>query len=295
MTTTCTEENVDRPAAERDVEAAPVAPRALTWDKLARVAQLYLVAVILGGGYLLVAWFPQTYPRPVLFAMLVISSCLTSVWKVNLPIPLLSGSTLSMSYAANLMALLLLGPRHTVIVGVAGAWAQCTYRVRQPYPLYRTVFSIAAEAITMVATGLVYGWLGGSLGSLGSLDLAKPLVGAIATYFLVNTGLVAGAIAFSTGRRLVRVWCDDFQWSGVSFMVAGSAGAMAAVIVDRGEYWQALLMLAPVHLTYRTYQLFVDRLDDQKRHVAETRRLHKGTTEALRQARETERAPADEK
>ena len=69
------------------------------------------------------------------------------------------------------------------------------------YPLYRTVFSMAAEAITMAATGLVYVWLGGSTGRSTSSALAKPLVGAIATYFFVNTGLVAGAIAFSTRQR----------------------------------------------------------------------------------------------
>ena len=69
---------------------------------------------------------------------------------------LASGATLSVSYAADLMTLLLLGPESAVIVAVAGAWMQCTFKVKQTYPLYRTAFSMAAEAITMVATGLVF-------------------------------------------------------------------------------------------------------------------------------------------
>src|SRR4029450_6024689 len=88
---------------------------------------------------------------------------------------------------------------------------------------------------------------------------------------------------------------DDFLWSGIGFMVAGSAGAMAAVVLDRGGHWKALLMLAPVHLTYRTYQLFVGRLNDQKRHVAEMQRLHGETVEALRHARRAEQALVAEK
>ena len=69
----------------------------------------------------------------------------------------------------------------------------------------------------------------------------------------------------------VEVWHDDFLWSGPSFMVAGSAGAVAAVVIERGDHWLALLMLAPVYLTYRTYQVFLGRIEDQRRHVEETR------------------------
>ena len=54
-------------------------------------------------------------------------------------------------------------------------------------------------------------------------------------------------------------------------MVAGSAGAMAAVVVARGEHWQAVLLIAPVYLTYRTYQSVRRPLrsgaGDQSRHI----------------------------
>jgi hypothetical protein len=73
------------------------------------------------------------------------------------------------------------------------------------------------------------------------------------------------------------LWRDDFLWSGASFMVAGSAGAMAAVVVDRGEHWKAILLIAPIYLTYRTYELFVGRLEDNTRHMTEMRQLHQGT------------------
>jgi signal transduction histidine kinase/ActR/RegA family two-component response regulator len=177
-----------------------------------------------------------------------------------------------------------------LLVAVAGVWTQCTYKAKKPYPLYRTLFSIAAEVITMVATGIVYQQLGGPMAPLQASGMAKPLVGAIATYFLVNTGLVAGAIALTSSRSLLSVWREDFLWSGASFMVAGSAGAMAAVVVDRGDHWKAILLVAPIYLTYRTYELFVGRLEDHARHMAEMRRLHQGTVEALMQARQAEHA-----
>ena len=235
-------------------------------QQLPPAARVYVALVIAAGAATIVAFVPRTLPDPATFFFLLLAACLTSAWKVNLPIPLASGSTLSVSYAADLMALLLLGPRAAVLVAAAGVWTQCTVNVKQRYPLYRTVFSIAAEILTMAATGLAYQALGGTSGPFTVATLVRPLVGAIATYFCLNTGLVAIAIALSTGRPAWRVWREDFLWSAASFMVAGTAGALAAVVIQRGEQWKALLMLAPVYLTYRTYHLFVGRLDDQKRH-----------------------------
>jgi PAS domain S-box-containing protein len=280
-----------------NVAVAPAeAPRnSLSWWALPQAARLYVVGVIAAGAYLMAAFFPLAYPHPALFAVLLLVSCLTSAWKVNLPLSLSSGSTLSVSYAADLTALLLLGPHHAMLVAVAGAWTQCTFKVQRPYPLYRTVFSLAAEAITIQATGLAYAALGGVLRPDSFGDLPKAMVGAIATYFLVNTGLVAGAIAFSTRQRPWRIWHHDFLWSAPSFMVAGSAGALAAVVLVRGGAWPAILLLAPVYLTYRTYLVFLGRIRDQQRHVEETGRLHSEAVEALLQARRAERALADEK
>ncbi len=280
---------------EDDDTVAVRRPAGLAWTQLPRIAQVYVLVVAVGGAYALAYAFPRTVPEPLLFLGLLIAACLTSIWKVTLPLPLSSGSTLSVSYAADLMALLLLGPQPAVVIAVAGVLAQCTIKVKAPYPTYRTLFSMAEEALAMTATGAVYTALGGPVAPIHFALLAKPLVGAIATYFIVNTGLVAGAIAASSGRTWWNVWRVEFLWSSASFMVAGTAGAAAAVIIARGEHWKAVLLLAPVYLTYRTYQVFVGRLEDQKRHTAETRRLHQATVDALQSARLAEAALAGEK
>ena len=273
----------------------PVPPDELSWHALPTAARLYVVTVIVFGVAAFAAFLPLAFPRPIAFTVLLILACLTSVWKVNLPIPLASSSTLSVSDAASLMTLFLLGPREAMVVAVAGAWTQCTFNVRRPYPPYRTIFSMAAEAVTMQATGLVYLWLHGAPALLNVASIPKALVGMSATYFFVNTGLLAGAIALSTRQNPWRVWHDSFLWSGPSFMVAGAAGAIGALVIARGDHWMAILMLAPVYLTYRTYQVFLGRIEDQRRHVEETQKLHSETIEALLQARRAERALADEK
>jgi signal transduction histidine kinase/CheY-like chemotaxis protein len=279
----------------RDAENGSGTAGASPSRALPPAARLYVAAVIAAGSVALVAFFPRTYPQPLMFGVLLICASLTSTWKVNLPISFVSGSTLSVSYAANLMSLLLLGREHALIIAAVGVCVQCTYKTKHTYPVYRTVFSAAAVVITMVATGMVYAWLGGTAAPFDVSTWAKPLVGAVATYFLVNTSLIAGAIALSTNRRFTETWREDFLWSGASFIVAGTAGAVAAVVVARGEHWKAVLLLAPIYLTYRSYQLFVGRLADQRRHTEEIELLHQETIIALEQAREAERALAGEK
>jgi len=177
----------------------------LAWRSLPFAAQTYVASVTAVGLFLLVTAFPLEFPQPVLFATLLVASCLTSAWKVNLPLSPTSGATLAMSYAANLAALLLLGAPHATLVAAAGVWTQCAVNVKYPYPAYRTAFSIAAEVATMQASAAVYTWLGGGVVALTLTDLPKPLVGAIVTYFCLNTALVTGAIGLSTGQPLWKV------------------------------------------------------------------------------------------
>ncbi len=107
--------------------------------------------------------------------------------------------------------------------------------------------------------------------------------------------MIAVAIALTSDRSAREVWLEDFSWSGASFMVAGTAGAVAAIVIARGGHWPAVLLLAPVYLTYRTYQVFIGRLEDRDRHAREARRLHRETTDALSLARQAEQALAAEK
>ena len=265
------------------------------WTALPPAAQMYVAAVTLAGVVLIARFFPTTCSRPWMLASLIAFSCITSLWKVTLPLSRTSGSTLSVSYAADLMALLLLGPDHAMIVAVTGAWAQCTFRAKERYPWYRTAFSMAAEAMTIQATGVVFTLLTDTTSLVPVTFLARAIVAAIATYFVVNTGLVAGAIGLSTRRPVWTVWHENFLWSAPSFMVAGAAGAVGALVIDRGNPWVAILMLAPVYLSYRSYHVFLGRIEDQRRHVEETERLHSETIDALLQARRAEQSLAEEK
>jgi diguanylate cyclase (GGDEF)-like protein/putative nucleotidyltransferase with HDIG domain len=216
------------------------------------------------------------------FATLLLLSSLASAFKVSLPLTS-SGSTMSVSYAVDFAALLLLGADETMLVAAASAWSQCTIRTESHTPVYRTLFSIASLVLTVKTAGLVYVSLGGSSPGivLSPFEIAKPLVGAATAYFVCNTALIATAIGLSTNQSVLKVWNENFLWSAPSYFFGAFAAAVAAAIVARGGYWMALLTAAPVYLIYRTYKVYMGRIQDQQRHVRQVSDLHLATIEAL--------------
>ncbi len=245
-------------------------------------ARVFVCAVIAVGAALLVFFFPlKTFASPGLFLTLLTLSSVTSVFKVTLPLAR-SGSTMSVSYAVDFASLLLLGPNETMIVAAASAWSQCTFRIKERNPAHRTLFSMACLVITVQAAGTVYILLGGVPGQFDIWTLPKPLVGAATTYFVINTATIATAIAWSTRQAVIKVWNENFLWSAPSYFVgAGAAAAAVGVLNVVSARWLLPLAAAPLYLTYRSYKVYLGRIDDEQRHVREMADLHLATIEAL--------------
>ena len=248
-------------------------------------ARIYVIAITAIGGVLGVVHFPVAIfndrGRMSLFLLLAGLSVITSIFKVKLPLAR-SGSTMSVSYAVDFAALLLLGPDETMIVAVASAYSQCTFRTSERNALHRTFFSMACLVITVQAAGFAYTRLGGVPGTLDLSELPKALVGAGTTYFIVNTMAIATAIALSTRQSVMKVWNENFLWSAPSYFVGAGAAAIAAwLVIDLSAHWIAPLALAPLILTYRTYKVYLGRIEDEQRHVREMADLHLATIEAL--------------
>src|SRR5687768_4534612 len=247
-------------------------------------ARIYVASVIAGGAVLLAVFFPlERFSHPEWFVTLLLLSSITSAFKVNLPLAR-SGSTMSVSYAVDFLSLILLGPAQTMIVGAISAWSQCTFRMTTKNPPYRTLFSMASLVISVQAAGWAFTVLGGipGLQSMSLAAMAKPLLGAASAYFICNTVLIATAIAFSTRQSLLKVWNENFLWSAPSYFVGAVAAAGVSIVIGgTTNYWIALLAAPPLYLTYRSYKIYLGRIEDEQRHVQEVSDLHLATIEAL--------------
>jgi diguanylate cyclase (GGDEF)-like protein/putative nucleotidyltransferase with HDIG domain len=247
-------------------------------------ARIYVRLVVVAGAALLLACLPLArFDQPFVFLALLFLSSASAALKVQLPLTT-SGSTLSVSYAVDFASLLLLGPHETMLVAAGSAYSQCHLNSKDRNPLHRTLFSMAALVITVQGAGLASRLLGYHGPFAPFVEIARPLVGAATVYFLLNTGLVATAIALTARERARTIWQTNFLWSAPSYFVGAGVAAVAAWLVAHAGYWVAPLTFAPIYLTYRTYKVYMGRIEDQQRHVQQTSDLHLATLEALARA-----------
>jgi diguanylate cyclase (GGDEF)-like protein/putative nucleotidyltransferase with HDIG domain len=238
-----------------------------------------VVAVVALGAVILCTRVPAIhFDRPWLFAILFVLSSASAAMKITLPLTT-NVSTMSVSYAIDFASLLLLGVDQTLIVAAASAFSQCVLNNRERPPLYRTLFSMATLVVTVAGAGFAFGRLSAP-GADAVTAVARPLVGAATVYFLLNTGLIAGAIALVSKQPFLAIWQTNFVWSAPSYFVGAGAAALAAWAITQVGAWVAPLTFAPIYLTYRTYRVYLGRLEAQQ-HVQETSDLHLATIEAL--------------
>ena len=248
---------------------------------LPSAARWYVRGIIALGGLSVAAAIPtleSTEPLP--FVLLFTLSLVASALKARLPLGT-SGSTMSVSYVVDFASLMTVGPGPTVFISLVSAWTQCTYRVDPRPPLHRTLFSMACLAITVQATGAAYTALAVAGQPATFPTVAGSLASAASVYFLLNTAMVALAVALTTRETFARVWRENFLWTAPSFFLgAGSVGLTIAASAQSAA-WLLPLAAAPAFLTYRGYRMYLARLEARERHVRQMSDLHLATIESL--------------
>ncbi len=268
---------------------APVAAGDRAW-----ATRMYLAVVIVAGTTLLVARWPQGYPHPGLAAVLLTASLLLSLLKVRLPLH--SGqATISMAYTVDFAALLLCGPDVAMLIATFGVLVQCAVRVKITQPPIRLVFSVAAVVISVQASGAIWSFLGGDVGSLGLASTMGPMSAAATVYFAFNSALVAVAIALTSGASPTQTWHREFLWSAPSYFLSATVGTMVAIILSHGIYGLLLLTALPLFLSHRAYQLSMERIDAERQHARQLAVMVETTQGALSRATESEAALVAEK
>ena len=245
-----------------------------SWRGLSVLAKLYISLVVIAGlGTLLYGAIHQSSKNIAEFICYLGIAILASRLKVNLPG--ITG-TLSVNFLFILIGVLELSFSETLILGAISMLAQCLHP--EPPKAIQVTFNVCAGSISTALAYLVYHH------RLTNLLIGnKPvLLGVAATvYFIANAGSIATVISLSERRPLTQILVDCYFWSFPYYLVgAGIAGAITWL--NQTFNWETSLLLVPaVYLIYRSYRLYLGKLEDEKRHVEEMANLHLRTIEAL--------------
>ena len=237
-------------------------------------ARLFISLVILGGmATLIYGGVHQTSKNIAEFICYLGIGILASRLKVSLPG--ITG-TLSVNFLFILVGVLELSLTETLILGSVSMLAQCLYPER-PQAIQVT-FNICATA---VSTFLAYSVYHHTVANM--LVGNKPiLLGIAATvYFIANAGSIATVISLTERRPLTQILVDCYFWSFPYYLVGAGIAGMISWFNDAFNWETSLLLVPAVYLIYRSYRLYLSKLDDEKRHVEEMANLHMRTIEAL--------------
>lgn len=236
-------------------------------------------------GLALAAYCVATLIRSGVSLQLLIFGTLTVLsGRVTLKVPSVN-ARFSPSEMFTFTCVLLFGPE-------AGALALATDSLvlacRNRWRLEQTLFNFGSLTLSVWIAGRLFFLTSGvapmAAGVAPSNGLLIPLAVLAASYFLINSGLIATAVAFDTRRSPLGVWRQHFLWLGPGY-AAGACVAFLLVVALRQVHFgtlTAFLLIAPVLLVfYFTLQSSFGRAEDAVGHVAALNRLYLSTVETL--------------
>ncbi len=235
--------------------------------------------------------------------LLVVGHCITMLlanpigweWVVLAGLTLLSGSftvrvpsfqaRISVSETFVFASVLLFGTcAGTLTVALDTLVAALSSRRRAREPL-RVLFNLASASLSIwIASHAFYAWSG--IEPLSNADtkvseLLWPLVGMTLIHFLLNSGLVAAALATEHKENAFTIWRRIFPWLSINYFGGASVAALL-VSYTRTVDFMALSIIVPLLVTsYLTHRITLGRVEDAVVHVDEVNRLYLSTIETL--------------
>jgi diguanylate cyclase (GGDEF)-like protein/putative nucleotidyltransferase with HDIG domain len=187
------------------------------------------------------------------------------------------------------LSVMMLGIPAAIVLGVVDSFVsshrttkRATSRIGAPAMM---AVSVLLSGNTFYLTLYAYGRIGNEpLGITSSVSTAQLLVAllvmAILQYFL-NGLTVATMCALKNRRSIWRFWRDGYLWTSWTFFAAAIAAALVYASVTKFGFLYVLLSIPVIAVTYATYKIYFERVNEKTLEASEMSRIHLATVEAL--------------
>jgi diguanylate cyclase (GGDEF)-like protein/putative nucleotidyltransferase with HDIG domain len=193
--------------------------------------------------------------------------------------------TMSVNFLFILLGVLELSLPETLLIGCTATLVQSVWQARNRLDPVKVLFNVAGMMANASAlTYITYHSLAQRFGS------SKPILLMVAAlvFFFANTLPISIVIALTEGKSSRKVWSECYFWSFPYYLVGAAAVGLVG-IVNRSAGWETSLLVLPlIYWVYRSYRLYLgrleaekDRVEVEKRHVEQIASLNMRTIEAL--------------
>ena len=212
---------------------------------------------------------------PAKFACYLAAAVLASSLKVSLP-----GveATMSMNFLVTLLCVLELSLPETLLIGLLKTLAQFYWKPARRLKPVQLVFNLSQVTVSSAIAYGTYRFFSDHVFH-GAMPLA--LLMAALAHFACNTAAMSTIIGLTEDKPVRGVWDATYRWTFPYHMVGAAIAGLISYLNSHIGWQTALLVLAPIYLLYRSYCLYLGKLEADKKHAEQVSHLHLRTIEAL--------------
>jgi diguanylate cyclase (GGDEF)-like protein/putative nucleotidyltransferase with HDIG domain len=226
-----------------------------------RAKAFITVTAASGAAVLGISFLHWHCSDPLKFGCYLLIAIMASTMKVRLP-----GieSTMSATFLFILLGVVELSLPEALVLGCTAALMQSLWKTKSRPNLVKVIFNILS--VTANGVWLTYfAYQSAARLSKGSLTLSVLVAGG--TYFLTNTLPVSAILALVSKSSIIKIWKETYFW-GLPYNLAGASLVGAIHYCNRFVGWQTSLLIVPVmYMIYRSFHLYLSRLEEQKKRV----------------------------
>src|SRR5687768_17436040 len=203
------------------------------FTQLPKTAQIYIATVVAIGILAVVHAVSSLIQSAFGPEWLVLAALTVVTGSFSIKIPAVN-ARLSASDAFVFSAILLFGDSAATVVVALETLILTSWQPGRSRSLPRAMFNVSAGAISVWIAARAFAALapGGILETTGLQELLIPVIALAITYFIVNSWLVAVALAFERHTSAWRVWREHFTWLSLNCL-AGASLALLLVTYTR--------------------------------------------------------------
>ena len=253
-----------------------------------RGARYTYVGTVIGAGTIIVADSLRQMllvPPGAEWVILAALTLLTGSFTVRVPsLP----AKISVSETFVFTSVLLFGPAAGTITVVLDTLVISFWMKPASRSTLRVLFNATAPAVAIRAASeaffLLAGIEPGAIARESVSQVIAPTFAFALLYFLINTGLVAGALAVERGESPIRIWLNSFPSVSLTYFAGASIALLLVAYTDKIDF-RALSIIVPLLVvSYLTFRTSMGRLEDANKHVAQVHELYLSTIETLAMA-----------
>lgn len=270
-----------------------IANLAWPWKKLTspRSRQTVYLSVVIGAGILVILTSVRelrAHDGGLLWLVLTGLTVLGGAATLRLPNV---AASFSISDSFTIATALLFGPAAGAVTVAIDSLVISYNLARRNFGVWRLLFNATAPALAMWTAAKVFFGLTQVepliQPAASVTPLLLPLVLFTALYFMLNTGLIAGAIALEQRVAVIPIWRQHFLPLWLTSFGGAAVAALLIALNWRGGGLTVLALVAPIPLIlYASFKTAVGRIEDQFAHFGQVNRMYLATIEALATALE---------